>query len=272
MILGLTNRKGLAVSDATRPSRNRLGYQRPPAGSLPSGWDCVVCGVYVKRTKGPVGMYCAEHKNSADRRQLRQQQCAECGSDFRARYKQKYCSDECRSAVASRRERPERPTPRTNLRWRQCLHCTKWMCKPDIRTTCSAECAKAKRSPGLICPRCKGSRPSFKTFCDKCRSAKKRAIKRAVGNDRARARYFGVKYELVHRPKVYERDNWMCGICGTKVDKRLKHPHPRAASLDHIVPISLGGGHLYVNVQCAHWDCNVAKSNTGAGEQLALIG
>jgi 5-methylcytosine-specific restriction endonuclease McrA len=54
--------------------------------------------------------------------------------------------------------------------------------------------------------------------------------------------------------------------------QRLKWPHPRAATLDHIVPMSCGGGHTYANTQCSHWQCNQLKLARGEGEQLALIG
>src|SRR4051812_8176311 len=66
---------------------------------------------------------------------------------------------------------------------------------------------------------------------------------------------------------VFERDNWICGICGNKVDKRYRQPSPECATLDHVVPISvcLEEGwpietiHTYDNVQCAHLSCNLDK-------------
>lgn len=60
---------------------------------------------------------------------------------------------------------------------------------------------------------------------------------------------------------VYERDGYICQLCGTPVDARLKWPHPYSVSLDHIVPLSLGGMHSYDNVQCAHLRCNCQKGN-----------
>jgi 5-methylcytosine-specific restriction endonuclease McrA len=109
--------------------------------------------------------------------------------------------------------------------------------------------------------------------CRSCRRGRERAkdARKGTGH-RGRARYFGVEYELVNPRRVFARDRWCCGICGSPVDQRLKHPDPWSASLDHIVPMSCGGGHLYVNVQCAHLWCNIRKANRGGGEQLALIG
>lgn len=45
-----------------------------------------------------------------------------------------------------------------------------------------------------------------------------------------------------------------------------------SATIDHIIPMSLGGGHTYLNTQAAHMICNSRKSNIGHGDQLALIG
>lgn len=69
-----------------------------------------------------------------------------------------------------------------------------------------------------------------------------------------------------------KRDRWRCGICGKKVNRGFRVPHPLAATLDHIVPMSLGGGHVRSNVHLAHFRCNTLKGNRGGGEQLALIG
>jgi HNH endonuclease len=93
-----------------------------------------------------------------------------------------------------------------------------------------------------------------------------------AANQRRRARLRGVPYESVDAARVFERDGWRCGICNGRVDKRLKFPHGKSASLDHIIPISRGGAHLYSNVQCAHLSCNKKKCSGGAGEQLLLIG
>lgn len=35
-----------------------------------------------------------------------------------------------------------------------------------------------------------------------------------------------------------------------------------SASIDHVVPMARGGPHLYTNVQCSHWVCNVLKSDS----------
>lgn len=59
--------------------------------------------------------------------------------------------------------------------------------------------------------------------------------------------------------EIYERDAWLCGICGGPVDASRKQPDPLSASIDHIVPIIRGGEHSRLNVQCAHLGCNSRK-------------
>ena len=86
------------------------------------------------------------------------------------------------------------------------------------------------------------------------------------------ARNDGLSHELVDVGYIFERDKWKCGLCGKKVNKELKYPHPKSASLDHIVPLAKGGVHCHANVQLAHFDCNHRKRTQSKGEQLLLIG
>lgn len=132
----------------------------------------------------------------------------------------------------------------------------------------------------IICHQCRrtGHSPRMTIEQERAINAAYQRARRAAGkalspgNHRTRALKFGVEYTYVDRRRVFNRDRWRCGICRNPVDKRLKYPHPRSASLDHIVPMSKGGGHTYLNTQCAHLDCNLRKLAAGEGEQLALIG
>lgn len=78
---------------------------------------------------------------------------------------------------------------------------------------------------------------------------------------RRRCRQRGVTVEKVYRKVVWERDKWVCGLCGEKVDCSLRFPDPMSPSIDHIIPISKGGSHSYENVQLAHLGCNVGKGD-----------
>lgn len=66
---------------------------------------------------------------------------------------------------------------------------------------------------------------------------------------------------------VFNRDGWVCGICSEPVSVEAVYPDPLSASLDHVVPLSLGGAHSLENVQLAHLSCNVRK---GAREDFVV--
>jgi len=77
--------------------------------------------------------------------------------------------------------------------------------------------------------------------------------------------------ELVRPIDIYLRDGWKCQICGVAVDKRAKVPHPKAPTMDHIMPVSKGGAHTRQNLRLAHFLCNSKRGDRESG-QLLLIG
>jgi hypothetical protein len=76
----------------------------------------------------------------------------------------------------------------------------------------------------------------------------------------------------VSKAAILERDKWTCQLCGERIPRTARWPHPLSASMDHVIPLSLGGTHEPANVQSAHLGCNSTKGNRGGGEQLALLG
>ena len=80
-------------------------------------------------------------------------------------------------------------------------------------------------------------------------------------DERRRARERSVPFEEFDAFEIFERDNWQCGICGDQVDRHLAYPDPMSASLDHVVPLSLGGPHLRENTRCSHLQCNLRRGN-----------
>lgn len=91
---------------------------------------------------------------------------------------------------------------------------------------------------------------------------------------RRKARRASGKREAIYRAYICSRDKWRCHICGKKVNGKLKNPHPKSATLDHVIPLAVGGTHEKKNIKLAHMICNATKG-AGAierGEQLMLIG
>ena len=90
-------------------------------------------------------------------------------------------------------------------------------------------------------------------------------LKAMEQRNRARARKAGVPVAPVDFIAVLEAQNWACCICGEAMDPELivegKVHESRAISLEHEIPIGVGGGHVPGNVYGAHCRCNLKKGN-----------
>jgi len=120
-------------------------------------------------------------------------------------------------------------------------------------------------------PSTKGQRPKWCKACAAARVGHDPAVKK-FGDHVRRERIKRATIEKFADTEIFERDGWRCGICGRKVNRRLKHPDPKSVSLDHVVPLSHGGLHERANVRCSHLVCNVSRGNRGGPEQLRLVG
>lgn len=165
--------------------------------------------------------------------------------------------------------------PSSTLHSGTCVRCNTAWVGPARRKYCGAFCAReaqAERSGSRnrTCRRCGANmgRITLGWYCEPCRFERALETRRAYRkhnahkrseNHRQRARRFGVQYEPVNPMKVYERDGWRCQLCGHLVDPSVAWPHPRSRSLDHVIPMSAGGGHTYENTQLACLECNIRK-------------
>lgn len=277
---------GKARCRPCRKARPVHALPSPRKKKPPREWDCVVCGAHVVTTSayGRDGKKCREHYT------WKPLPCSTCGKQVYVKQHQRiaFCSSRCGAQfklTAPYLKGVEAPS--SQLKWRQCAACQRWMCNPRRRKYCTNSCAVAakriydreshasrrqQRRPPRLCIHCSADLSTLdlkRKACDPCRVIQRRKRR---GKHNARARRYGVRYETVDARKVYARDGWRCGICHLKVDKHLAAPHFMSASLDHVVPLSLGGEHTYANTQCAHWICNTRKGALAVGEQLALIG
>lgn len=89
-------------------------------------------------------------------------------------------------------------------------------------------------------------------------------------NARRRVRLRGGVTERFTSAEILERDNWTCQLCGEPIDPRIKGRQSRAASIDHIIPVSRGGSHTRDNVQAAHIGCNSIKGNRCRAKRAGL--
>lgn len=77
-----------------------------------------------------------------------------------------------------------------------------------------------------------------------------------------------VDAELFTLDEIYERDEAVCHLC----DEAVERPQ---ATIDHMVPASLGGPHTRANVKLAHRSCNSSRKTMPVQQyrarRLALV-
>lgn len=78
---------------------------------------------------------------------------------------------------------------------------------------------------------------------------------------RRKARITVTQVKPIRREEVFRRDGYRCYICGRRLRKHHRAPHPRAATIDHLHPLAKGGPHVMDNVATACLACNVAKGD-----------
>lgn len=193
---------------------------------------CLVCKTVFEGTVSNSD-YCSD----ACRNRAYSNTCVQCGKEFRSKHPRTLCSRQCQLE----RGREKYNEYMLDKKGEQHVSCRE--CGSDFivrygdkrKRFCSSECSR--RHNGRIHKR------------------SRRALKKSNG-----------PVERINPLAVYERDCWRCGICGKKVNPDLQFPHPKSASLDHILPLSKGGTHTWQNVQLAHLRCNVVKCDSGGGQ------
>ena len=124
------------------------------------------------------------------------------------------------------------------------------------------------------CPRCKEPKQFSGTYCSKdcyLQSDQGKLITRR-GRHLRRARMRNAYIEQVDPSVIAERDKYKCHICRKRVNMNLEYTHKYSATMDHLIPLSLGGDHTYANMRLAHRTCNSSKGNRAVNEQLLLFG
>lgn len=260
---------------------------------------CCTCGESFRphrRQQETCSLSCAQARRHGDA--SRRAICEVCGTIYVGSHaEQRTCGRSCgvqlRRRITGTLHAVPRPHPSCKVWAKNCAHCTQPFAARNVNQIfCSHICAASarpyvsKRKP-RDCAECGSAVPATvhphvrycseacrrvrKVVADRAQRRRERQAGKRESSHRARAKRFGVQYEPINKRTVYARDGWRCGLCRRKVDPKLTWPHPMSASLDHVLPMSRGGDHLYSNVQLAHLRCNVDKGCTGT-DQLALIG
>ena len=149
-------------------------------------------------------------------------------------------------------------------------------CSPKCKGSSAASRRRGNgsRKPDRTCPWCSGPVPismrADAVFCSEDCSHAAHNGTRKMAKRAGRLRAAGDP--LTERAAIAKRDSYRCGICGGGVNMSLTHPDPGYGSLDHILPVAMGGDDDISNLQLAHLRCNLAKGAGGRPTQLRLIG
>ncbi|MEU3096471.1 HNH endonuclease [Streptomyces sp. NPDC006967] len=70
----------------------------------------------------------------------------------------------------------------------------------------------------------------------------------------------GAYFEDVDPLEIIEAAGWRCELCGGEIPRFVDRFDPQAATVDHHMPLALGGHHVYSNMRAAHRRCNSSKN------------
>lgn len=194
--------------------------------------------------------------------------CLECGMKFVGSSQKKYCSQHCRDEVTKRRKRESH------------------YIAPGKRDRCSKCGKRVQRGRSsldrIICSACRDltAKKHLKCSVDGCcKSAYGRGLcsthysywyRKNVSGD------WHPKYWVsdARRLRIYERDRWICQLCGRPVSRFADPQRDNdAPSLDHIIPKStqLVPDHSDSNLQLAHRGCNARRGAMSVDEFRSSI-
>ena len=168
--------------------------------------------------------------------------CAGCDKTIvpgpRERNKRRWCSESCRTGA--------------------------WAASNRERVRANSRALAARRAPVVHTLTCVSCRNTFSSdrlgrkYCSRPCAYRQAYLAR-------RARHAGAERSPYTVRDVVEQGDGTCGICRTPIDMNLAYPNPGASSIDHVVPLSIGGSDTLANVQLAHLGCNWAKGNRMTG-------
>ena len=147
---------------------------------------------------------------------------------------------------------------KTNVKPFNCKDCNKnlGLRKPTARIRFCNDCASVRTKANI--------KQNHKTKMSNDTDYKRKniATKARARHKRRTLQAYG---DVIDLYELAERDHWQCKLCDKPIDKNAKHYKGNlnlyGPSLDHIIPVSLGGTHTWNNVQLAHYYCNSIRGN-----------
>lgn len=217
---------------------------------------CEYCGKFFRRNRGTsrdAGRFCSrqcsgkfQRRENDKKRKIIQLKflcltCEFCEQKFLSIRKSKFCSEECRAKSAI--ERTKQYSVGKQIEFYQGKKAVCKFCGKEFQL-------EYKKSKQFCSDECRRKQDRL----NKHRGYKKRIKNKIVDSD-------------ITLAKLIKRDNYVCALCGEKVDSDDYSLDGNGnfivgdnyLSIDHIVPLSLGGLHSWDNVQLAHFTCNRLK-------------
>lgn len=188
------------------------------------------------------------------------------------------------SAARRSAESAQRRGPFSRVRFYECAECHRTYCRSKSRPAssgriyCSDACASAVRYrtqqekngvssemlqlPCRNCGKTVGFRASSlraklgRVFCSgQCSHAL------AARTRRARKKLGRNDIPSIPFLEVWLRSKGICHVCGLKCSRKYPRNHPLSVTIDHVMPLAMGGEHNLENVQIAHMICNSLKGD-----------
>jgi len=215
--------------------------------------------------------------------------CRYCGNPFWKpdAFRMKYCSTDCQRS-AYKEEHPKKIKPRKISTMKNCEWCGKKYETTKVNQKyCCKECgyegnkrlqrkqwAEAFVSKKIVCKECNTEfmtecgNPRSVFCCQSCADKYERRVEHSSqrhkdymkGCKRKREKQIAEqKLEEVSYEFIFKRDKGVCGICGLPVHEDKFVDSNWGGTIDHIVPLSVGGYHSNRNCQLAHRICNSLK-------------
>ena len=179
-------------------------------------------------------------------------------------------------------ERREAEAQSCNVYFIRCVECGNLYTTPRLKMYCSDECSRQSQMVNPINRECTicGNEYELNRGTNYDSACSNKCLKKKIQNTRRetkrrrKARLKNVIVVLFKDTEIFIRDGYKCHLCGRKLNPTNQVPHPRAPTIDHIIPVSRGGSHTRRNVKCACFICNSLKGDrlTKNGEQLLLFG
>lgn len=254
---------------------------------------CLVCGDDFKTRRDGKIMTCSDECRSTQNKwpmKGSQKRCEVCNEEFTVKNVRwaRTCGRKCAAALritegtnstlclpSTWQSRLKRCVVSMNAQWRNHLvRCEQCGRNRTTRTGRCRQCIERLSSASLSriqvavrewltrstkkCRNCEGVAEWWSGLCGKCSSQRDKERGRQSGH-KARCRRYGCEYTPgIKLSKLIARDGACCHYCGVRTTRRL-HNADTQAEIDHVIPISKGGGHVMENVVVSCRKCNNKK-------------